>query len=733
MPRKTTTPYHLGSARWLPVWLFLGLGLMANAQTTYLTNPLNSASGNIVTNCTGTPPSGCSTASNSSQGYTQNVTLLAGSEIVLGPGFQAAATSTSSFTALIGAPLAINPVPANAPNTYLLPSATAGGFYSFTITASGGFPPYSYIPSTYLPPDLLLSPGGVLSGTPAGAASYSGASALGIRVTDATGASATAFFSLTVTSPTLLTGVSCSGSYSGSTLTYTASPNVSGYTYSWSGTVNSGTTTSLDSISYTPSKVGNYSESVVVMSTSGSIGSAQCMATVPTGNSGPPITAMPSSATVGPTSTASYTIGINPIAGFSGPITLVASGLPAGASYSFSPATINSYGTTTLSITPSATSATGNFPIAISAQGSSQLFSANVLLVVGQPSPANLISPPPGAIVTGGNVTFSWDAGVGATQYTLTIGSQPGLSDIYAGSATSAQSATFTLSTTAAVIYVTLASNCPGPNPIHNYPFPVGSPSGTPTYTAAAWPNGVAPPVLNNEVQVVWPVCVALSAGGPCGGDARFVQSCTVSGSGVKANPYWPTTFDSTSDPNYSAWFNVVFTADFTVPPGQLSLTCLFPGGVYVTWTDYIQIVDSPPVVSFFQEYPPNPDGSFYATIWGHNFGPDPGTLQVCLQAGCGSGSMSVCLSEACGNAYYLWSDLMMFLMWQPMNYPNSIPVPIGYVTWSWGGGASYISPNWVLTNPPTMSTAMVTQPTTMYPLWSQLNPNNPVPGCPPL
>ena len=72
-----------------------------------------------------------------------------------------------------------------------------------------------------------------------------------------------------------------------------------------------------------------------------------------------------------------------------------------------------------------------------------------------------------------------------------------------------------------------------------------------------------------------------------------------------------------------------------------------------------------------------------------------------------------------------------MYLMWQPMYYPNSIPVPIGYITWGWGGGASYISPNWVLTNG-TTSTAMVTQPTTMYPTWTQLNPN-PVPGCPPL
>jgi hypothetical protein len=76
--------------------------------------------------------------------------------------------------------------------------------------------------------------------------------------------------------------------------------------------------------------------------------------------------------------------------------------------------------------------------------------------------------------------------------------------------------------------------------------------------------------------------------------------------------------------------------------------------------------------------------------------------------------------------------NFVIFLMWQPMYYPNSIPVPIGYVTWGWGGVATYyISGGWELTLL-SQSYSYVTQPTTMYPLWSQLNPNPP-PGCPPL
>ena len=82
-------------------------------------------------------------------------------------------------------------------------------------------------------------------------------------------------------------------------------------------------------------------------------------------------------------------------------------------------------------------------------------------------------------------------------------------------------------------------------------------------------------------------------------------------------------------------------------------------------------------------------------------------------------------------NTYTSQSDFntfVMFLVWLS-DLANSIPVPLGYVNWGWGGLASYSAGAWVLTNG-RMSSSMVTQPTTMYPLWSQLNPNPP-PGCP--
>jgi hypothetical protein len=58
-------------------------------------------------------------------------------------------------------------------------------------------------------------------------------------------------------------------------------------------------------------------------------------------------------------------------------------------------------------------------------------------------------------------------------------------------------------------------------------------------------------------------------------------------------------------------------------------------------------------------------------TLWGHNFGPDPGTLQVCIQAGCSDGQMNVCLSAACGNAYYVWSDQQINALIQPGSAPD--------------------------------------------------------------
>ena len=69
-------------------------------------------------------------------------------------------TGSQAYSIVIGAPgIALTPA--------TLPGPAAGIAYSQTITASGGNGPYTYSSTGILPTGLTLSPGGVLSGTPA--------------------------------------------------------------------------------------------------------------------------------------------------------------------------------------------------------------------------------------------------------------------------------------------------------------------------------------------------------------------------------------------------------------------------------------------------------------------------------------------------------------------------------------------------------------------------------------
>jgi len=69
---------------------------------------------------------------------------------------------------------------------------------------------------------------------------------------------------------------------------------------------------------------------------------------------------------------------------------------------------------------------------------------------------AQMMSPVNEAILTSGNVTFTWDAGAGAQQYALWVGSSPGASDLYAGGEALRTSKTLTLPTDGRTIYVRL-------------------------------------------------------------------------------------------------------------------------------------------------------------------------------------------------------------------------------------------------------------------------------------
>lgn len=90
-------------------------------------------------------------------------------------------------------------------NVSPLPGGTANFFYSQTFSATGGTAPYTWsISSGTLPTGMLFSTQGIISGTPTSGGTYQ----FVVRVVDASGASTTQSFSLTITGGVTITTTS---------------------------------------------------------------------------------------------------------------------------------------------------------------------------------------------------------------------------------------------------------------------------------------------------------------------------------------------------------------------------------------------------------------------------------------------------------------------------------------------------------------------------------------------
>ena len=112
---------------------------------------------------------------------------------------------------------------------------------------------------------------------------------------------------------------------------------------------------------------------------------------VPVAPAPPPdftVTESPHSRTVIRGSSASYTISVTATNGFNAPVTLSASGLPAGTTATFNPSAINGSGSSTLTLATGSTTPPGTFTVHVTGTSGTTTRSTHVVLIVEAPPPA---------------------------------------------------------------------------------------------------------------------------------------------------------------------------------------------------------------------------------------------------------------------------------------------------------------------------------------------------------
>jgi len=283
-----------------------------------------------------------------------------------------------------------------------------------------------------------------------------------------------------------------SGNFNG-TVSYAISGLPAGATATFTPSVIAGSGSSILNIATTSATAaGTYS--LVVTGTSGTLQhTANLSLTVVSTGADFGLAATPASQSVTAGNRAAFTATVNALNGFTGTVTLTAAGLPAGATASFSPATITSAGSSTLTISTTAVAAAGTYPLVITGISGTLQHTANVSLTVVKAADFGFAATPASQSVTAGN-SGTFTATVNALNgftgtVTLTAAGLPAgaTASFSPATITSAGSSTLTISTTAATAAGT-------------YPLVITGTSGTLQHTA------------NVSLTVVKPADFGLSA-----------------------------------------------------------------------------------------------------------------------------------------------------------------------------------------------------------------------------
>jgi subtilisin-like proprotein convertase family protein len=135
------------------------------------------------------------------------------------------------------------------------------------------------------------------------------------------------------------------------------------------------------------------------------------------------LSATPSDQSICTGDDAVYTVDVGSVSGFSDPVTLSASGHPAGTTATFNPNPVTPPGSSTLTIGNTASATAGDYTVTIQGDASAIIHTTQVALSVFDAAPATptLTTPSDGATGVSTTPTFSWTGVADAESYTLEI------------------------------------------------------------------------------------------------------------------------------------------------------------------------------------------------------------------------------------------------------------------------------------------------------------------------
>ncbi len=356
------------------------------------------------------------------------------------------------------------------------------------------------------------------------------------------------------------------------------------------------------------------------------------------------ISAAPSTRTATPSGIAGFSVLVNTTQGFSGQVTLSTEGLPSGASPVFTPASLTGAGATGLNIVTSAATPLGSYAFTITATYGSITRSTGAVLVVSGSAPAKIMSPFPGATLAGNSMAkFTWDSGVGASNYELLIGSLANGTDAVSVYNGTGQSINLTMPGATQNVYMTLRSKIGEAWQSSGAKLYKIQPNSTNTfsssmYTGATNPNAGLPnyylPNNGTPTEIgAYNIEKCISSGqipGTCDKiDDPLISWCTLT------FPLVDNTYKEIVSSERRLIEGPSFALTFAIPtnarPGaQTTLNCVWEGRDNFLYGQVV-IYDASPNITKLQQFDPDfPDGPFKVSVYGSNFGNKRNGLTAC-------------------------------------------------------------------------------------------------------